>query len=94
MVGYTGVPGRAAYLGEHSDRREFSLWMKQGDPGPLVYVYVPKSRLALDRPLEILCDGALDVESGFMVTRPRWDSRVTAEGNLRAHAAKGTGPAS
>ena len=84
MVGYTGVPGRAAYFGDGRENRQFTLWSRIEDLTPLLYVYVPKFRVDRDQSLESACEGAIDVDSGFMVTMPRWESLVTPEGQLRS----------
>ena len=80
---YLGVPGRASYFGDGQVNRQFTLWSKKSEREPVLYVYVPKVRVERDRGLELVCDGARDVERGFMVTMPHWESRITPDGYLR-----------
>ena len=78
---YTGVPGRAPYL-QGSQIRQFTIWSKMDDLVPTHYVYVPSSHVAHDVSLKLVCEQAIEVDSGFMVTVPRWESKVTPEGAL------------
>ena len=84
MVGYTGITGRAAYVGDGHGLPEFTLWSKIDDPLQLLYIYVPQMRASRDEALKILCKGAIKVANGFMVTMPKWESKITAEGQLIA----------
>jgi hypothetical protein len=81
MDEYIGIPGRAPYL-QGSQVRQFTIWSKKDDPLPVRYVYVPNSQINHDLSLKRVCEAATDVESGFMVTVPRWESMVTSEGSL------------
>lgn len=78
---YTGIPGRACYV-QGSQVRQFTIWSKNDDREPLFYVYVPNSHIAHDLSLKLVCESATDVDSGFMVKVPRWESMVTSEGVL------------
>jgi hypothetical protein len=80
---YTGIPGRACYV-QGSQVRQFTIWSKNDDSEPLFYVYVPNSLIAHDLSLKLVCESATDVDSGFMVKVPRWESMVTSEGVLIA----------
>jgi hypothetical protein len=79
---YVGVPGRASYFGDGKENRQFTLWSKKDEREPFLYVYVPRFRVDHDHSLEIVCERASEVESGFMVSMPRWESKVTPEGTL------------
>jgi len=48
----------------------------------MLYIYVPNSQIAHDLSLKLVCESATDVDSGFMVKVPRWESMVTSEGFL------------
>jgi hypothetical protein len=81
MDDYIGIPGRAPYV-QGSDIRQFTIWSKKDGREPSLYVYVPSSRVDHDPSLKLVCEQAIKVDSGFMVTVPRWDSKVTPEGAL------------
>lgn len=81
MDHYTGIPGRAPYV-QGSQVRQFTIWSKNDDRKPMLYVYVPNARINHDVSLKRVCEPATDVESGFMVAVSRWESMVTAEGLL------------
>jgi hypothetical protein len=81
MDHYTGIPGRACYA-QGSQVRQFTIWSKNADRDSMLYVYVPKARIDHDPSLKLVCESATDVDSGFMVRVPRWESMVTSEGFL------------
>jgi len=78
---YTGIPGRARYI-QGNQVRLFTIWSKNDDRESLFYVYVPNSYADHDLSLRAVCESATDVDSGFMVKVPRWESMVTTEGLL------------
>jgi hypothetical protein len=81
MDHYTGIPGRACYA-QGSQIRQFTIWSKNDDREPMRYIYVPNAQIGHDPSLKLVCESATDVESGFMVKAPRWESMVTSEGAL------------
>ena len=78
---YTGVPGRAPYI-QGSQIRQFTIWSKNDVGHSVLYVYLPKAQVDHDAALKLVCEQAIKVDSGFMVTVPRWESKVTPEGVL------------
>jgi hypothetical protein len=81
MDDYSGIPGRACYA-QGGQVRQFTIWARRADRESVFYIYVPKSRVDHDLSLKAVCESATDVESGFMVRVPRWESMVTPEGFL------------
>jgi hypothetical protein len=81
MDHYTGIPGRAFYA-QGSQVRQFTIWSKNDDREAVLYVYVPNAQVDHDPSLQRVCESATDVDSGFMVKVPRWESMVTSEGFL------------
>jgi hypothetical protein len=81
MDHYRGIPGRANYA-QGSQVRQFTIWSKNDDREQILYVYVPNARIDNDLSLKRVCESATDVDSGFMVRVPRWESMVTSEGFL------------
>jgi hypothetical protein len=81
MDHYRGIPGRACYA-QGSQVRQFTIWSKNDDREQMLYIYVPNSQIAHDLSLKLVCESATDVDSGFMVKVPRWESMVTSEGFL------------
>jgi hypothetical protein len=81
MDDYTGMPGRARYA-QKSQVRQFTIWAKNDDREPMLYIYVPNAQIFHDDSLKLVCETGTDVDSGFMVRVPRWESMVTSEGFL------------
>jgi hypothetical protein len=81
MDDYTGMPGRARYA-QRSQVRQFTIWSKKDDREAMLYIYVPNAQIFHDPSLKLVCESATDVDSGFMVRAPRWESMVTPEGFL------------
>jgi hypothetical protein len=81
MDEYIGIPGRAPYV-QGSQIRQFTIWSKKDERKPIFYVYVPNAQVDHDLSLKLVCESATNVDSGFMVTVPRWESMVTSEGSL------------
>jgi hypothetical protein len=81
MDHYTGMPGRARFA-QKSQVRQFTIWSKNDDREAILYIYVPNAQIFHDEALKLVCESATDVESGFMVQLPRWESMVTSDGFL------------
>jgi hypothetical protein len=81
MEHYRGIPGRAPYI-QGSQIRQFTIWSRKDDGDAALYVYIPTTHATHDASLKLLCEHAVKVDSGFMVTVPRWEAKVTPEGVL------------
>lgn len=79
MDDYSGIPGRALYI-QGSQIRQFTIWSKKDEREPIRYIYVPRSQVDHDVSLKLVCERAIKVDNGYMVTVPQWESRITPEG--------------
>lgn len=86
MDGWVGVHGEVVFR-EDGDPISLKLFASEdapvGSPEPLLYVYVAAFHL-IERPmLAWVPEDSLDAEGGYMVPLPRWNARVSVDGDIR-----------